>query len=786
MHKVILSYSILACIVCNAQNITNGTELADNLTSRSRVVVDAFENASNRVHALIQEVSPTPDLSGYATKEEIANKADRVSITSETNVMLIASGMSGAYPAAYSAAYTENDPSGRAWYFSSYVDESTGRFDWAFAVFDPIMDTIYQGASFGNAVDAPASTAELNTTELIEHTGYDSWRDAFAARAEYIGGRYFEYGVDFRFVEEVTNCVVYSWMLKDATNAINADIENRLSTTGGVVTGNIILPQTGGSGGKTTINGNGITAGIEDFTIDSNAATLSLRGSSSTINFSDIRLLSGWDSVRDGNGYSIARLFGSTNDFVRTNTTSLTVGTRLPQSQIGTFSLAVGTNNIASASGSVAFGNANVANGTYAFAHGRQSTASGVYSEAHGYNARATNHYSVVYNLNEDGALYSSHGIGTMNIRATDGAYGVYIGEQNLHQVIESMIALDEPVVHTNYDENAVIEVVTNQPLDLVRASEIADYIPQVDTSSFATKSELSPISGAVNTLWTYVYGESVWIAVTNYMRTIGGVAPSFQLWEVRGGNTNLVYWSKEEITNVTADLMYDCKTQMEASVAAVTNKFAWSAYQSASGERNPQPTAVTIVSTPSIMLTGGGEWYKCIDTGSSAVWVLKSNGLNTFGGDTNGYFRIVDDEGNAQFEVVKTASYEVGALATSTDFSPDNEFQVTYNAQGNEHPFILATTDLGTPFIQEENGAINSLGITTTWDKVDGNWRVTISQDERSSSLFVHAKMIVQGENVIKNNAPIDVSGGILCKDGVHKVRPVYTNGTITWEVVP
>ena len=44
---------------------------------------------------------------------------------------------------------------------------------------------------------------------------------------------------------------------------------------------------------------------------------------------------------------------------------------------------------------------------------------------------------------------------------------------------------------------------------------------------------------------------------------------------------------------------------------------------------------------------------------------------------------------------------------------------------------------------------------------------------------------MIVQGENVIKNNAPIDVSGGILCTDGVHKVRPVYTNGVITWEVV-
>jgi hypothetical protein len=31
-----------------------------------------------------------------------------------------------------------------------------------------------------------------------------------------------------------------------------------------------------------------------------------------------------------------------------------------------------------------------------------------------------------------------------------------------------------------------------------------------------------------------------------------------------------------------------------------------------------------------------------------------------------------------------------------------------------------------------------------------------------------------------------MSVSQGILCTDGIHKCRPVYSNGSITWEVVP
>lgn len=42
-----------------------GTALLDDLDSKDRVVVDAFANASNKIHSLIQTVSPKPEMDGY-------------------------------------------------------------------------------------------------------------------------------------------------------------------------------------------------------------------------------------------------------------------------------------------------------------------------------------------------------------------------------------------------------------------------------------------------------------------------------------------------------------------------------------------------------------------------------------------------------------------------------------------------------------------------------------------------------------------------------------------------
>jgi len=60
MKKITLIIAITFFISSNAQNVTtNGTILLDDATSRTRVVVDAFLNSSNRVHELIEEIAPS-------------------------------------------------------------------------------------------------------------------------------------------------------------------------------------------------------------------------------------------------------------------------------------------------------------------------------------------------------------------------------------------------------------------------------------------------------------------------------------------------------------------------------------------------------------------------------------------------------------------------------------------------------------------------------------------------------------------------------------------------------
>ena len=298
-----------------------------------------------------------------------------------------------------------------------------------------------------------------------------------------------------------------------------------------------------------------------------------------------------------------------------------------------------------------------------------------------------------------------------------------------------------------------------------------SDPVWDAAKGGYATTGTVAQVSEAVGTLWSYVYGDSVWIAVTNYMRTIGGVSPSFQLWEVRDGVTNLVYWSKEEITNVTHDLIHDCKTNLEATVrnavAEMPDK-AWSKYQSSTG--NESPDGVTIVSTPTIQLTGGGEWYRYIDVASNSVWFLKSNGLHTFGGDTNGYFRILDDEGNATFEVRKTDSYLVDAVASSVHFDENGNFCVSF--ESNVEPVIYTTATLEHPNFLPQGEDPN---VTVTWTQSGGVYTAKLEQAVKGPSLFAYAKVEVLGETVIRNTVPTDLQGGII----VNGVK--YSVGTAT-----
>lgn len=300
----------------------------------------------------------------------------------------------------------------------------------------------------------------------------------------------------------------------------------------------------------------------------------------------------------------------------------------------------------------------------------------------------------------------------------------------------------------------------------------------------------VAPINNNVNTMWGYIYGENVWIAVTNYMRSVGGVAPSLQLWEKRDGQTNLVYWSAEEIDIRVGDKIDIAMFNIVDTVVTAKADRAWSKYQSMTGADNPQPNDVTIVSTPSVMLSGGYEWQRFVDTGAE-VWVLKCNDLITLGADTNAYFRITDLEGETQFAIEKTASKLVDAVPTATGFTTDgnNYFKVTFS--GNIQPTIYVSLDLvNSPFV-ECSATENDYGLTCSWDhdSAANTYTATIAYnagDGKPSKMFVYGKVLQEGSTVVKHTAPSSFDGGIIINGVQYSVGTATIDGNTVMTLNP
>lgn len=323
--------------------------------------------------------------------------------------------------------------------------------------------------------------------------------------------------------------------------------------------------------------------------------------------------------------------------------------------------------------------------------------------------------------------------------------------------------------------------------------ARLEDIPAAPDLSGYATHADVQEVAGVAesaaqeaNTALRIVLGESVWFAVTNYMRTVEGVIPSLQLWEVRDSATNLVYDSREEITNTVHALTRELREELEARIPSK----AWGNYQS-DGTDNPQPGEVAIVNQPTVILTGGGTFNKYVEIGDSSVWVLQSSGPVAFGGDTNGnFFAVLDDEGNAHFRVAKTDSYDLPAFISDVLPREDQGHLLIYTSTTNRQggtvpqPVLSAAIDLAeTAWHEEAGGEIDALGISVSWTKDDTipAWVATITPDVWPAKLFLRAKVTQEGGVAVINTAPTRFDGGVRIGDRVYRLVP-YTAGGKTY----
>lgn len=287
------------------------------------------------------------------------------------------------------------------------------------------------------------------------------------------------------------------------------------------------------------------------------------------------------------------------------------------------------------------------------------------------------------------------------------------------------------------------------------------EYVDKKDALIKADAAEALDLAGDVATL---VYGDDCQLVSTNY-NSATKMPSLFLRFKIKDENTGEMVWYKvwDELTrfNYIIDQYlptnYYNKVQVDAELEQKADR-AWGHYDSSTG--NYAPEGFTWVSSPSIAIAGGLAYQRVVST-EGAVWVLESNGTTVYtGGETNGYFRIGDDKGNAVFEITKGTERVVGATAGSVRTESINGIThlfITYNVQSAEHPKLEICRNLKAKDWQAEGESACPANVT--WTGSSGAWIAEVWGKSAEPSLFVQGTYKQGARDVIKHNAPISVN---------------------------
>ena len=319
---------------------------------------------------------------------------------------------------------------------------------------------------------------------------------------------------------------------------------------------------------------------------------------------------------------------------------------------------------------------------------------------------------------------------------------------------------------------------------------EAIDAIPEVDLSRLATKSEFAAVSNE-SALVTRLYTSSnVILEVTNYNSAVH--SPKLRLLQLDESNTYHTVWAE---TNNLARTLAAATGYTDGAVANAERRAAstyapraWSGVTSGLGVEAPSNT--TWISTPTTVIAGGLEYTKVVHSGG-AIWVLSGNGMMQFDPTTNAYLRISADDGTEILSIEKTDAVTVGAYADGIAVYDDYELKVIVipvNVVSAEHPTMYYRRSLNDAVgWRSETELASEYGQgTVEWIGPSGGWlcRIFLPQSIANQGFFKFTYK-QPGSTLVRHGAPVDVSGGIMCTDGIHKVRPVYSNGAVTWEVM-
>jgi len=307
-------------------------------------------------------------------------------------------------------------------------------------------------------------------------------------------------------------------------------------------------------------------------------------------------------------------------------------------------------------------------------------------------------------------------------------------------------------------------------------------------TNDIPPATDLSPIERDIADLRTessLVYrlysGSNVVAEVTNYNSQAH--APSLRLLQLNESNEYITVWTE---TNGLARTLRDATSYADRAISERAAPRAWSRTTAGMGVEAPSNT--TWLSTGRIVIAGGLEYEKHLTSGG-AIWLLESNGMAAdFHPQTNNtaFIDLSNADGTPIFRVEKTDSFLVGVHIDRVTVDGD-ALVCGVGVVASEHPLVRVRASFTSGDLAKEEDGIPASLATVTWSGTAGNWTCRIQNNTGGGQIFAHMEYFQEGGTKIVNSAALDVSAGILCTDGVHKVRPVYNNnGNITWEVVP
>ena len=290
---------------------------------------------------------------------------------------------------------------------------------------------------------------------------------------------------------------------------------------------------------------------------------------------------------------------------------------------------------------------------------------------------------------------------------------------------------------------------------------------------------------GQLKTESTLVYrlfsGSNIVMEVTNYNSRVN--PPATKLMRLNDKGIYEVVWTEtnglERTYNRAASNTAEQVAALEKKAAETYAPRGWSATTSGLGADAPMDT--TWISTPTTVIAGGLEYSKAV-TSSGQLWFLRSNGMVVnMGGNSGGYFDISASDGTSVFSIEKTDSYMAPVDADGISVN-GNTVTIRLSVVSADHPLLRYAPTLNAPveWQKEEDGF--SSPIAVSWTGSSGAWVAIVTTTAKKG--FFQFEFFQEGSTKIKNGGAMDVSaGGILCTDGIHKCRPVWSNGTITWE---